>query len=248
MIIGNFNVFNKNPGRALGGPSDPTLWFKAGTSMNFYTQSDCTISKICQASFPGGSRPPYSVRLAPKGGELAIKIDGTGRINTNVRLKGNKAIVAPLVGSGIINPAALDLLVGMVAELEGTGTLNASLAGGAAMIAVLTGEGTIDADLGALANLIAALDGSGNVVTNLTAIGFMVANLSPFTPLSPESLAASVWNALASKYNTSGTMGEKLNAAGTAGDPWTTDLTGYNTKDTAGKIIKQIKSIGQAGL
>lgn len=43
-------------------------------------------------------------------------------------------------------------------------------------------------------------------------------------------------------------MGEKLNGAGSAGDPWTTDLTGYNTADTAGKIVKQIKSIGQAGL
>lgn len=37
-------------------------------------------------------------------------------------------------------------------------------------------------------------------------------------------------------------MGVKLNSAGTAGDPWITDLSGYITADTAGKIIKQIKS------
>ena len=51
-----------------------------------------------------------------------------------------------------------------------------------------------------------------------------------------------VWNALAADYNVSGTMGQKLNGAGSAGDPWTTDLSGYNTANTAGKILKETKS------
>jgi hypothetical protein len=52
-------------------------------------------------------------------------------------------------------------------------------------------------------------------------------------------LVAGVWNALASDFNTSGTMGQKLNGAGSAGDPWTTDLAAYNTDGTAGLLMKK---------
>ncbi len=51
--------------------------------------------------------------------------------------------------------------------------------------------------------------------------------------------SAAVWNAVAANYNATGSMGEKLNAAGTAGDPWTTDLSTYTTPGTAGKIPKE---------
>ena len=42
---------------------------------------------------------------------------------------------------------------------------------------------------------------------------------------------------MAIDYNESGTMGEKLNSAGTAGDPWTADLSSYTTVGTAGKKL-----------
>jgi hypothetical protein len=35
--------------------------------------------------------------------------------------------------------------------------------------------------------------------------------------LSPQSLAAAVWNTIATEYNTSGTMGNKLNSAASGG-------------------------------
>jgi hypothetical protein len=34
-------------------------------------------------------------------------------------------------------------------------------------------------------------------------------------------ITAAVWSALAAAYNVPGTMGEKLNGAGSAGNPWT---------------------------
>lgn len=33
------------------------------------------------------------------------------------------------------------------------------------------------------------------------------------------------------------------NLAGTAGNPWITDLSAYNTANTAGKILKSIHSV-----
>lgn len=45
-----------------------------------------------------------------------------------------------------------------------------------------------------------------------------------------------VWNATAADYNTALTMGAKVNAAGTAGDPWGADLSGY-APGTAGEAV-----------
>lgn len=40
---------------------------------------------------------------------------------------------------------------------------------------------------------------------------------TPFTELSPENLARAVWEAIASEYNDTGTMGNKLNTASSGG-------------------------------
>ena len=97
--------------------------------------------------------------------------------------------------------------------------------------------------------LNAGLSGVGTLSANLKGLASLAADIYVNqSEATVQELVAGVWNALAADYNDSGTMGEKLNAAGTAGDPWTTDLSSYNTTNTAGKIVKQIKSIGQANL
>jgi hypothetical protein len=50
----------------------------------------------------------------------------------------------------------------------------------------------------------------------------MSAEFGGAEPLSPEGLANAVWEALAADHNAAGTMGAKLNAAGSASDPWST--------------------------
>ncbi len=50
-------------------------------------------------------------------------------------------------------------------------------------------------------------------------------------------VAAAVLNAVASTYNTALTIGNKINAAASAGDPWVTPLPGAYGAGTAGKII-----------
>jgi hypothetical protein len=51
------------------------------------------------------------------------------------------------------------------------------------------------------------------------------------------SIADAVWDELLSGHAVSGSAGEALSAAGTAGDPWTTALPGAYGSGTAGKII-----------
>jgi hypothetical protein len=59
--------------------------------------------------------------------------------------------------------------------------------------------------------------------------------------LTVSNVGQAVWAALAADNNTPLTMGEKLNDAGSASNPWTEELPGTYTGDQAGKIIADIK-------
>jgi hypothetical protein len=69
------------------------------------------------------------------------------------------------------------------------------------------------------------------------ATGQLQGSITPYTELSPQTLAAEVWSASAAAYNESGTMGFKVNSAASAGDPWSTNLPGSYAPGTAGYIL-----------
>lgn len=50
-------------------------------------------------------------------------------------------------------------------------------------------------------------------------------------------IADGVWDEASADHNAAGTMGNKLNSAASAGDPWTTSLPGAYAGGTAGKIV-----------
>ena len=52
--------------------------------------------------------------------------------------------------------------------------------------------------------------------------------------------AASRWSALAAGFNGSGTMGEKLNGAGSAGNPWTEVIEGTYTAEQLLRLISAV--------
>jgi hypothetical protein len=55
------------------------------------------------------------------------------------------------------------------------------------------------------------------------------------------SIIDGVWDTAASLHNISGSLGNRLNAAGNAGDPWSADLSAY-TEGTAGKMLSDVKT------
>ena len=242
MLLNNYNVFNQNPGRAIGGPTDPIKWYKGGSVMQFYFGQN-TSAELYKNSFNNGFYPPYSWILAPKAGGLSSfkNIDGAGQL-TNGNLAGGLNGVSTINGTGNITDAACGLILSAVATIAGSGTFSADIVGKLDAAATLAGSGSMTAALGALADAVCTIIGTGSLSSDITAKGWMSADVTPYTALSPESLAASVWNALAASYNSTGSMGEKLNSAGTAGDPWTADLSGYNTPGTAGKKLKDQKN------
>lgn len=54
-------------------------------------------------------------------------------------------------------------------------------------------------------------------------------------------IAQAIWQASSSQYNALGSMGRRLNDAGSASNPWTEDLPGSYTGTQAGKVMDDIK-------
>jgi hypothetical protein len=80
------------------------------------------------------------------------------------------------------------------------------------------------------------LDGSLNL-QYLAADGTTVVLTVAAADTEAAALAAAVLDATASSHDTSGTIGAKINAAASAGDPWSTDLPGSYGSGTAGNIV-----------
>ena len=54
-------------------------------------------------------------------------------------------------------------------------------------------------------------------------------------------IAQAIWQASSSQYNASGSMGEKLNNASSAGNPWSASPDLNNDTGTMGKVVNDIK-------
>lgn len=245
-LLGNGTVFNKNPITYVGGSAVADVanlranWNTPGMSRNsFYGETDVANVRD-RYGLPAGYTAPYTWVLQPKAGGLGsnVGIQSTGTFTATIAA--GKNLEAALSGSGDITSASLALVVSMIAEITASGDItNAALVSYLNMAADLAASGDLAGSLTALGNMIASMTADGSMSPTMNATANMAADITPFTALSPESLAAAVWNAAAASFNASGTMGNKLNGAGSAGDPWTTDLSSYTTANTAGLLMKK---------
>lgn len=88
-----------------------------------------------------------------------------------------------------------------------------------------------------LSGMVANLAGQGLISADLKGKLFMEADI--FVNQSEATVTQirdSIWDAIAADYNNAGTMGEKLNGAGSSGNPWT-DTTTY-APGTKGAMLK----------
>jgi hypothetical protein len=177
-------------------------------------------------------QPPITV------GEMSWRLGGEGSLTAN--LYPAKQMSVSFTGSGDLNATAA-LVVSMLLAMTGSGTLEAAIQGRLNMSADLTGSGDLDAAIAALGSMVLELSGTGDLEAAIGAIGNMSIDLVVTgTGLTTSNVGAAVWSSLATINDEPGTMGEKLNAAGSAGDPWTTALPGSYAAGTAGDIIGNI--------
>jgi len=170
------------------------------------------------ASTPDGYGLRALVPPLTAGGMSALvrvaQVDGAASLLQGAPMEGSASVAS------LLSSAGLSLVVGL---------------SGTASVLTLTGEGlvlslTVGLDgsaswalsgTAALA-LIVPFEGAGSVAqvtgtADLRGILSMVGEWTPYTELSPESLARSVWDAVAAQYNDAGTMGAKLNTASSGG-------------------------------
>lgn len=140
---------------------------------------------------------------------------------------------ATLTGAGDLTGTA-QLIVSMLAALTGSGTItNAEAVAYLQMAAALAGAGDLAVASGALANALAVLTGSGTAAAVPYATGTLAADItSAGAVLDSSNVGPAVWGALAAANNVAGTMGEKLNDAGSASNPWTEVIeSGYTATE-----------------
>lgn len=237
-LIGNYNVLSKTCGNFITGTSlagDRSNWNKAGKNRNYYLGA---FNKFC--AIPNGySMPDNFVMPITEGG---VSIYNGMSLDTAIALTiaGGKNTAADLSIDLTINNAAGGLIVAAAANLLATIATTASVTGKLQAVAALALSSSVVAALTALGEAVSELNLELNASSTSTATGNVSANITSVTELSPENLAAAVWNSIASAFNDAGTMGYIMNNIGASSNPWDVVLEGGYT---AGELMRVLTAI-----
>ena len=233
MMLGNYSILNRNSNTFSGNAfTNPMAQFKPEAFNRIYLSDTADHSGLKQSGFPTGygieERSGTAWWMPPKAGGMAAvnTLLGSGTLSASMSKGIN--IAGGLSGIGSLS-APLTMVVGMVGGLSGSGAITAALVGSTALVGALTGTGSLSAALGALSGMVGALSGAGTITADLRGRSWMTADITPVTELSPENLATAVWAAVAAANNDTGSMGEKLNDAGSGSNPWTEVIEGSYT-------------------
>lgn len=193
-------------------------------------------------------------------GSVNVSVDLVGNGDLNGALGALVGIVATLNGEGELSGSIAGAVQG-VANLNASGDLQGAIIATVDLISSINGNSSLTSDIIGNWNMVTSLIGSNNfsgaikafaeisanpqgnnafIINNGAVVGSMNANITSLSELSPESLASSVWSALAAQYNQSGTMGEKMNGAGSVGNPWTEIIEGTYT---AAEVLRLLSSV-----
>ncbi len=240
-LLGNYSVILKNPATFIGGTrvSNARSAFNASGQLKqrFYPE---TIEGLpTTTALPEGYLAPNAWLLPYDLGSMTTSNLNGGSSLASVGVAGLGGVVI-MDGVGVLE-ASGGLLAGLEVSISGNGNLSAVGGGLLEAIVAMAGQGLLSGALGATAGLTVEMAGIGTLTASPQATGEMVLEIYVNeSQATVNQIVEAVWSALAAEYNESGTMGQKLNGAGSAGDPWTTDLTTYTTPGTAGKKLKDV--------
>lgn len=255
MLICNYSYRNQICGYNHSGITNPVRIITPHTMRGYYgkAQYEDIQDQIKRDGFPTGTNVPYSIIMGDKGALLSSTTTISGSDVVVSGLAMGKACEAALTGTGTITDAQLSLVVQLAAGLTGSGTITtANLVGIVSLAASLSGTGSLTAGLNVVAFMNATLAGTSSVSAELKGTLSMSAaiyvNQSEATV---QQIVDGVWNALATTYNNTGTMGELLNNTGGGASPatiadavWDEILSAHNTSGSTGeKLAKLLEKI-----
>lgn len=174
------------------------------------------------SSVPDGYGPGGARVLAIRGGGLAAYVGNQFGLVASAELT-NGTTLEGTASLSLSGAASLSLQV----TLEGGGTISINVsAASLSLVLGLEGAGSFGLVAPAASlSMIVPLEGSASFgltgAADLRGLLSLVGSWSPFTELSPQSLASAVWSAASASNNAAGSMGELLNGAGGGSSPST---------------------------
>lgn len=172
-----------------------------------------------------------------KGGELVGIITMSSSVTAHVASA--RLLVADIEMANALS-ASVGLITSMQAAITNDSVIACSLVGTVALQADIANAHTVAVAVNLIANMSTAMTMTNTLAASLFGTASMAVAIQSYTEISSEGVADAVWSALASQNNTPGTMGEKLNDAGSAGDPWSTTVPGAYADGTAGALMGRL--------
>ena len=239
-LLNNYSIRNSGQSRALGGNLDPTYNFNLGKMMTFYVCGNGVVNVTDRMSLPGsGYRPPYSLVIAPKAGGVSSNYISRGQASSSTAGFLGKFTVGQSDGVATVT-GAMSLIIQAIGSAGGVATVSGIISASLSAVGSSAGVATADAIISALMSAVGQSDGVATVTGTSKGNGSVTAHIFVNeSQATVEQITDGILNAVAANYNNAGTIGEKINDGGSAGDPWSTDLTTYNTADTAGLLMKK---------
>ncbi len=202
-----------------------------------------SVGMLPQSSQPEGYREGGAWSLASAAGGLAAHTEGTSA--SSATAAGGKNAEGSSAGASTTT-ATGSLIASSTGSSTGSSTTTATAFAAAQGAGSSAGVSTATASIGAKADLIGTAVGASTTTATMTAIGHLAGEATPFTELSPQSLATAVWSALAADNAEPGTMGELLNGAGGGSSPgavadavWDELTAGHAGAGTFAALVQQ---------
>ncbi len=237
-LLGNFVRENQSVRRCYGGGAVSLSRGNLSTSRkalwrHFLLREGESTARATVGK-PHGYYPPAAWRLPLQGGATVgysvLGVAASGDPANGVALSG--AATLSVEGAAVGN---------LVVSAIGSATIGVEASGAIAGVASGSGVATISGEASAIAGAVGYLSGTAGLSVSASAacygLGYCSGTTAVIDELSPAGLAAAVWGADAATYSVPGTLGAKLNAASSAGDPWGTALPGSYAPGTAGAIM-----------
>lgn len=193
------------------------------------------------------------------GRNLVTLIQSEGLFSSNI--KGELELNLSCVGIGNITSSNLSGSVYITSSIDGVGSIDAVSNAIGILVSEILGESELTSDAVGSINLEVIMDGSGIIYNanmaggyyldgiiestselygQLSGLGIMQMVIEIGARPSAYDIASAIFGSIAADNNIPLTIGEKINSAGSAGDPWTTTLPGSYSEGTAGYMISNI--------
>lgn len=168
---------------------------------------------------------------------LSISISGTSDIS-NPLLAGSVNISSNITSIGQISSSTISAIGLLVLEILGNSEFTSNVTGSVLLEASIEGSGIIyQVSIAGGYPLEGVISSSSSLYSELNGLGKITANIEIGASPSALDITQSILSSIAADYNVPLTIGEKINSAGSAGDPWTTVLPGTYGEGTAGYLI-----------